>query len=117
MLFRSQPTVLKAVALAHGLSTYSKPNDAVIYRLNPKTGQREAIPVHIKKIAKNTSEDVAMKSNDILYVPDNLAKKVAVQGLQAAVSIGSGLLIYRSTLNNGGSGNNNNGGGGTNPTQ
>ena len=104
-----QPTVLKAVALAHGLSTYSKPNDAVIYRVNPKTDQREAIPVHIKKIAKNTSEDVAMKSNDILYVPDNLAKKVAVQGLQAAVSIGSGLLIYRSTLNNGG--------GGTNPTQ
>jgi polysaccharide export outer membrane protein len=98
-----QPTVLKAVALAHGLSGFSKPNDAVIYRLNPKTGEREAIPVHIKRIEKNTSEDVAMKSNDILYVPDSLAKKVAVRGLEAAVSIGSGLLIYRSTLNNGSS--------------
>jgi polysaccharide export outer membrane protein len=107
------PTVLKAVALAHGLGGYAKANDAVIYRVNPKTGEREAIPVHIKKIEKNTSEDVAMKSNDILYVPDNLAKKVAVQGLQAAVSIGSGLLIYRSTYNGGG-GNNNNGGGTTN---
>jgi polysaccharide export outer membrane protein len=108
-----QPTVLKAVALAHGLGGYAKANDAVIYRLNPKTGEREAIPVHIKKIEKNTSEDVAMKSNDILYVPDNLAKKVAVRGLEAAVSIGSGLLIYRSTLNNGNGNNNNNGGGGT----
>jgi len=101
------PTVLKAVALARGLGGFAKPNDAIIYRVNPKTGEREAIPVHIKKIEKNTSEDVAMKSNDILYVPDSLAKKVAVRGLEAAVSIGSGLLIYRST-NNGGSGSNNN---------
>jgi polysaccharide export outer membrane protein len=92
-----QTTVLKAVALAHGLGGYAKPDDAVIYRINPKTGVREAIPVHIKQIEKNKSEDVAMKSNDILYVPDNLALKVAVQAAQAAVSIGSGLLVYRST--------------------
>jgi len=90
-------TVLKAVALAHGLGGYAKPDDAVIYRMNPKTGVREAIPVHIKQIEKNKSEDVAMKSNDILYIPDNLALKIGVQAAQAAVSIGSGLLIYRST--------------------
>ena len=99
------PTVLKAVALARGLSGYAKANDAIIYRVNPKTGEREAIPVHIKKIEKDTSEDVAMKSNDILYIPDSLAKKVAVRGLEAAVSIGSGLLIYRSTLSSGGGSN------------
>src|SRR5579864_8115450 len=46
------PTVLKAVALARGLSGFAKPNDAVIYRVNPKTGEREAIPVHIKQIEK-----------------------------------------------------------------
>jgi polysaccharide export outer membrane protein len=90
-------TVLKAVALAHGLGGYAKPDDSVIYRMNPKTGVRQAIPVHIKQIEKNKSEDVAMKSNDILYVPDNLALKIAVQAAQAAVSIGSGLLVYRST--------------------
>jgi polysaccharide biosynthesis/export protein len=95
-----ETTVLKAVALAHGLGGYAKPNDAVIYRMNPKTGLREAIPVHIKQIEKNKSADVVMKSNDILYIPDNLALKVAVQAAQAAVQIGSGLLIYRSTTNN-----------------
>jgi polysaccharide biosynthesis/export protein len=92
-------TVLKAVALAHGLGGYAKPDDAVIYRMNPKTGVREAVPVHIKQIEKNKSQDVVMKSNDILYVPDNLALKVAVAAAQAAVQIGSGLLIYRSTNN------------------
>jgi polysaccharide export outer membrane protein len=92
-----ETTVLKAVALAHGLGGYAKADDAVIYRMNPKTGVRQAIPVHIKQIEKNKSDDVVMKSNDILFVPDNLALKIAVQAAQAAVSIGSGLLIYRST--------------------
>jgi polysaccharide export outer membrane protein len=91
-----QLTVLKAVALAHGLGGYAKPDDAVIFRMNPETGQREARPVHIKQIEKNASEDVAMKSNDILYVPDSLAKKIAAKGAEAAVSVGTGVLVYRS---------------------
>jgi polysaccharide export outer membrane protein len=91
-----QITVLKAVALAHGLGGYARPDDAVIYRLNPNTGKREATPVHIKQIEQNKSQDVAMKSNDILYVPDSLARKILVKGAEAAVQIGTGVLIYRS---------------------
>jgi len=95
-----QITVLKAVALAHGLGSYSKPDDAVIYRMNPKTGEREAIPVHIKQIEKNKTEDVAMKPNDILYVPDNLALRIAARSAEAAISIGTGILTYRTTNSN-----------------
>jgi polysaccharide export outer membrane protein len=90
-------TVLKAVALAHGLGSFSKPDDALIYRMNPKTGEREAIPVHIKQIEKNKTEDVTMKSNDILYVPDNLALKIAAKAAESALQIGSGVLVYRAT--------------------
>src|SRR6202030_1977174 len=89
------PTVLKAVALARGLGGFAKPDDAVIYRVNPKTGEREAIPVHIKKIEKNTSEDVAMKSNDILYVPGSLGKKIAARAAESALGIGTSLAVYR----------------------
>ncbi len=92
-----QVTVLKAVALARGLGSFAKPDAAVIYRVNPKTGQREAIPVRIKQIEKNKADDVALKSNDILYVPDNLGLKIAAQATQAAISIGTGILVYRST--------------------
>ncbi|MGA7226436.1 MAG: polysaccharide biosynthesis/export family protein [Candidatus Acidiferrales bacterium] len=92
-----QVTVLKALALARGLASFSKPDDSVIYRVNPKTGQREAIPVRIKQIEKNKADDVALKSNDILYVPDNLGLKIAAQAAQAAISIGTGILVYRST--------------------
>jgi polysaccharide biosynthesis/export protein len=91
-----QVTVLKAVALAHGLGGYAKPDDAMIFRVNPKTGERETIPVHIKQIQKNSSEDMAMKSNDILFVPDSLARKIAAKGAEAAISIGTGVLVYRS---------------------
>jgi polysaccharide export outer membrane protein len=90
-----QLTVLKAVALAHGLGGYAKADNAVIFRMNPETGQREARPVHIRQIEKNATEDVAIKSNDILYVPDSLAKKIAAKGAEAAVGVGTGVLIYR----------------------
>ena len=92
-----QISVLKAVALAHGLGGFAKPDEALLYRVNPVTGQRDAIPVHIKQIEKNKTEDVAMKSNDVLYVPDSLAKKIAAKGAEAAVGIGTGLLVYRGT--------------------
>ena len=45
-----QITVLKAVALAHGMTGYAKANNAVIMRNNPVTGQKDVIPVHIKDI-------------------------------------------------------------------
>jgi polysaccharide biosynthesis/export protein len=92
-----QITVLKAVALAHGLGSFSKPDDAVIYRMNPKTGAREAIPAHIKQIENNKIEDVALKSDDILYVPDNLGLRIAARASEAAISIGTGVLVYRGT--------------------
>jgi polysaccharide biosynthesis/export protein len=90
-----QITVLKAVALAHGLTGYAKANDAVIFRTNPSTGQRDQIPVHIKEIEKNKTEDVAMKSNDILYIPDSAGRKVLVKGAEAALGMGSSIAIYR----------------------
>lgn len=90
-----QITVLKAVALAHGLSGFSKADDAYIFRTNPTTGQKDQIPVHIKQISKNKSEDVAMKSNDILYVPDSVGRKALAKGAEAALGIGTAVAIYR----------------------
>jgi len=90
-----QITVMKAVALAHGLTNFSKSDDAVIMRSNPVTGQHEIIPVHIKKIEDHKTDDMAMKSNDILYIPDSVGKKVLVRGAEAAINIGSSVAIFR----------------------
>jgi polysaccharide biosynthesis/export protein len=90
-----QITVLKAVALARGLTGYAKADDAVILRTNPATGQRDQIPVQIKRVEKHKADDVVMKSSDILYVPDSAGRKVLVKGAEAAIGIGSGIAIYR----------------------
>jgi len=90
-----QITVLKAVALAHGLTGFAKANDAVIFRTNPATGQRDQIPVRIKEIEKNKTEDMAMKSDDILYIPDSAGRKALARGAEAALGFGTSVAIYR----------------------
>jgi len=91
-----QITVMKAVALAHGLTNFSKSDDAVIMRSNPVTGQRDIIPVHIKQIENHKADDLAMKSNDILYVPDSVGKKILARSAEAAISVGTSVAVFRS---------------------
>ena len=87
-------TVLKALALAHGLTSFAKPNSAVIMRENPATGHRDSIPVHIEELEKNKTADIPLKTNDILYVPDSGGKKALAKGAQAALGIGTSVAIY-----------------------
>jgi polysaccharide biosynthesis/export protein len=91
-----QVTVLKALALAHGLTGFAKADLAVIMRTNPATGNKDQIPVHIKAIENRKEQDVPMKSNDILYIPDSRGLRVLAKGAEAALSVGSGIAIYRS---------------------
>ncbi|MGB8838083.1 MAG: SLBB domain-containing protein, partial [Candidatus Acidiferrales bacterium] len=90
-----QISVLKAIALAHGTTGFAKADDAVIMRTNPLTGQRDVIPVHIKQIEHRKAQDVAMKSNDILYIPDSAGKKALVKGAETALAVGTSVAIYR----------------------
>src|SRR6204780_3594429 len=90
-----QITVLKAVALAHGLSGFAKADQAVIMRNNAVTGQKDMIPVHIKKIENRKADDVAMQSNDILYIPDSFGLKVLAKGSEAALTAGAAIAVYR----------------------
>jgi polysaccharide biosynthesis/export protein len=88
-------TVLRVVALAHGLTGFAKADDAVILRNNPDTGKRDEIHVQIKKIEKNQIPDVLVKSNDILYIPDSAGKKTLARVGQSAIGIGTSVAIYR----------------------
>jgi protein involved in polysaccharide export with SLBB domain len=90
-----QITVLKAVALAHGLTNFAKADAAVIMRNNPTTGQKDAIPVQIKKIENHKINDVPLQSNDMLYVPDSKGMKALTRGTEAALGIGSSIAVYR----------------------
>jgi polysaccharide export outer membrane protein len=90
-----QITVLKALALAHGLTGFAKADDAVIMRADSATGQKNQIPVHIKQIENHKQDDMALNSNDILYVPDSTGKKVLARGTEAALGIGTNVAVFR----------------------
>jgi polysaccharide biosynthesis/export protein len=90
-------TILQMVALAHGLSPFAKADDSVIMRTNPATGQRDLIPVHVQQILKHKANDVALRSNDILYIPDSATKKILAKGAAAALGIGTSVALYRAT--------------------
>jgi len=90
-----QITALKALALAHGYTTFAKLDAATIMRTNPATGQRDSIPIRLKEIQNHKAADVPLLTNDILYVPDSRGKKALARGTEAALGIGSGVAIYR----------------------
>ena len=54
--------------------------------MDPKTGKRERSRFHINQIQKNKADDVALKSNDILYVPDQLSLWIAATAAGAEVA-------------------------------
>jgi polysaccharide export outer membrane protein len=92
-----QITALKAVAMAHGLTSFAKADDSVIMRNDPKTGKRIEIRVHLRQIQNHKADDVPLETNDILYVPDSKGKKALARGTEAALGIGTSLAIYRVT--------------------
>jgi polysaccharide export outer membrane protein len=92
-----ETTVLKAVALAEGLAPFAT-KDAYIFRSGPGgDGGRSEIPVALSKIMERAAPDVALAANDILFVPDNRARRNSLSILEKALgfaaSTASGVLI------------------------
>jgi polysaccharide export outer membrane protein len=94
---RQQLTVLKVVSLAGGLMSTAKPGNAVILRQASGTQQRQQLPVDVKKILTLKSEDIPLRQNDILYVPDSTGKHALRRTAEVAIAIASGAAIIRAT--------------------
>jgi polysaccharide biosynthesis/export protein len=92
---RDNISALKALALAGGLGRNAAPSSARILRLDPERTLRREIPVNLPKIMKNKAEDLELKPEDILYIPDNLTKKIASRSIEAAIGIGSNIATWR----------------------
>jgi polysaccharide export outer membrane protein len=89
---KGQYTVLKAVAMAHGLAKFAKPSKARIVRRVP--GGEQEIPIPLDKILVSEAKDVPMQSNDILFIPSSKGKIAASRTVDVAVALASGLAFY-----------------------
>ena len=90
----SDVTVLQALSMAGGLDKMAKPKEARILRRGNKETERAEIPVDIAQILSGKTSDVAMKPDDILFVPNNVPKRAAVRAIEAAVQMGTGIVIF-----------------------
>jgi polysaccharide biosynthesis/export protein len=86
-------SLTQAIALAGGWAPNARLGGSRILR-SSGGAEREQIPANIKKIMENKAPDLAMKPDDILYVPNSMSKVVTAQALTAAIAVGSGLLIW-----------------------
>src|SRR5437016_1735835 len=89
-------TVLKALALAEDTKSTARKSKAIIIRKNPqeKNG-REEITVNLKNVLAGRALDPRMQSNDILFVPDSSGMKALRRGVDVAVYMTTGLIIWR----------------------
>ncbi|HTD43264.1 MAG TPA: polysaccharide biosynthesis/export family protein [Bryobacteraceae bacterium] len=92
-------TVLKAMAMAEGLTPYAT-KEAYIYRRGQGVGAEgpaTELTVDLRKIMDRKAPDVAVGPNDILYIPDNRSARVTVSVIERAVGFAaataSGVLI------------------------
>ena len=86
-------TVIQALALAEGLDPRAAPERARILRRG--SGSDQQITVDMKKILAGKAEDVVLRPNDILFVPNSAMKTITTRSIEAAIQIGAGLAIFR----------------------
>lgn len=93
---RRSLSVLEALSLAGGLAPKAAPKRAVILRSGEEeNGQRVQVAVNLKSILAGEDADLTLGGNDVLYVPHSGAKIAAEKAVNAAITIGTGLLIWR----------------------
>jgi polysaccharide export outer membrane protein len=85
-------SVLQLLSLAEGMNGTADRRRAKILRPSAVGVQRTEITVDIKAIIEGKSDDVALRGDDILFIPGSNSKKASLRALETAIQAGSGLL-------------------------
>jgi polysaccharide export outer membrane protein len=88
-------SALEALAMASGLDANAKPENARILRVVGDGKNRATIATDLKSIMDGKSPDIPLQADDILLIPNNVPRMLAIRAIEAAVAIGTGILIYR----------------------
>jgi len=88
-------SALEALSLAEGPNLNASSQHARILRNSGSSATREQIPIDLKKVLAGKIPDVQLMPDDVLFVPDNTAKRAATRAAEAALTTISGLIIWR----------------------
>jgi polysaccharide export outer membrane protein len=90
---REQLSLIRALSLAEGLQGTASARHAKVLR--DSAAGRSEIPVDIAKILDGKGPDLMLLPDDVLYVPTNTGKKIALRSIEAAIQTGTGIVIWR----------------------
>ena len=85
-------TILKAIAMAQGTNSTASLKDAKLIRNTPQG--RQEIPISISKILSNKAPDLELQPEDVLFIPNSLAKSATRRSLEAILQAATGVAIY-----------------------
>lgn len=88
-------SVLQAIALAEGLTRTSASSHARIIRTDGTSGTRREIPINLSRVLAGKIPDATLEPRDILFVPNSASRSAIYRSMEAAVSVGTGIAIYR----------------------
>ena len=78
--------------MAQGTNSTAALNDAKVIRNTPQ-GKQE-IPISVKKIMFDKSPDVELQPEDVLFIPNSLAKSATRRSMEAILQAATGIAIY-----------------------
>jgi polysaccharide export outer membrane protein len=88
-------TALQAIGIVSGFTKIAKSQNARILRLTPGSDKRTVVRVNLKDMLLGKIGDVPLIPDDILFVPNSLAKEISTSTLQNVTGIGLSSIIYR----------------------
>jgi polysaccharide biosynthesis/export protein len=91
---REHISVLQALSMAEGLDRVASGGNARILRSSDDASTRTEIAVDVNKILAGKTSDVAMVANDILFIPNSAAKSATLRGVEAAIQMATGVVIW-----------------------
>jgi polysaccharide export outer membrane protein len=69
-------TLRQAISLAQGMTFKAKPSRGIIFREDPVAGSRQEIKIDISAIMDGKKEDILVRANDVIIVPNSRMKSV-----------------------------------------
>lgn len=89
-------SLLKALALAEGLDRDASPKKARIMRASTAgPSGRTDTPVNLQDILDGKAPDLQLHADDVLFIPDNVARSATRRFAEAAIQVATGVAIYR----------------------
>ncbi|HMF75055.1 MAG TPA: polysaccharide biosynthesis/export family protein [Bryobacteraceae bacterium] len=87
-------SALQVLSLAEGLDRNAAPQQAKILRAVPGSSVRTEVALNLKKLMAGKGSDLALKSGDILFIPNSAARSALARTSEAAIQIATGVAIY-----------------------